>query len=319
MSYGTICYNGFIYRMENNVGIDAVKALVGDALCTSSHFIRGEYENLRYRIENKKLILNSAILYINGYDLNKVLENGSLKPEYEKTTGVFLKDGSVQISELYKLTFSNINLDISFSGELCAKQLFVDEQYEENGRENSEPSYFLFKNGILNVEKSHITSITKTKIEEYAWRDELNGKIQKNTDKSRRIYYLSPTGSIAQNDFLISAVINYLSCGFLKNELIDKLLSYKTIILRVDFMEEVDPLRGVFEKKSCDLVTSSVKRLDLPLFERLSPFIEFSRFSDYPVKLVLAVIENLDKAMELNDRESISKCKRIIKILEDKM
>lgn len=319
MSYGTISYNGFVYRIRNNIGENAVKTLVGDAVCYPVKLPYGEYENLRYKIENERLVLASAILCIDIKDFDKVIKNSSFKPQYEKITSVCEKDGDVQLCERYMLKFFDISIDVNFSGKVSANQLYVDEQDEESGSELLTPSLFSFKKGSLISKDSMISSSTKTKIEKYIWRDELAGKPQNKFDTSKRIYYISPTGSIAQNDYLISAVINYLSKGFLEEKIIVKLLSFKQIILRVDFMEETDCERGIFEKRSCDLITAAAKRFDLQLLERLSPYIEFSKFADYSVKLTSVIIENLEKAMDSSDKELILKCRKMVEILKKQM
>lgn len=264
MSYGTIEYNGFIYKIKDDISSQAVKMLIGDVCCRPYQMIRGEYEQVRYRIKNGVLTLVSAVLYIDKRDFQKVLDTSAVPPRCETVSSLGVFDGKIEKRELYKLIFDRLCLPVVYSGRVETRQVFVDEVYEESGMQHSAISSFIFSEGMLSEAESNIFFSSEKNIDKYTWREDILSA----EEAPEKLYYVSPKGSVAQNELLFSAIINYLLRGGLPDSIIDRIMSYREPLLQMEVMLLADPKKRIFERKSYDLVLLCRERNDLELLKK---------------------------------------------------
>ena len=102
-------------------------------------------------------------------------------------------------------------------------------------------------------------------------------KHQEKPPMSRKIFYVEPRGTLAQQDMLLALAVNYQFGNVREDDLVKILLSFETPLTRMDFMSETEPGSGAFQPVTCDLLEKIIRRQDVGLLRRIYQAIEPER------------------------------------------
>ena len=124
---------------------------------------------------------------------------------------------------------------------------------------------------------------TEENLEKYRISLRDNAQLQDASSRhaSRKLFFISPKGTLLQNDLLVELVVNYINQNVKESTLLELLLSHGTPVFRANCMSETAPRSGEFVPRSFDLIEQIVKRKDALLLKKLYQYIDLSEYEDY--------------------------------------
>lgn len=169
-------------------------------------------------------------------------------------------------------------------GDIYMQEYKIDWKSVENEEElNAELARFRERNGI---------GFAKPTYQDYRWSDEKLSRYKERLRRgeksiSRQIFYLADQGDIGQNTRIINAVVYLKQRHFIPQTELDRILTYKPPLLRLEIMEETEPGSAVFRKKIFDLVHIAIECGSKSVLERLLPHIDFAVYDRVRVMKII--------------------------------
>lgn len=287
--FPTIKYEGFLYRIFADVNDPAIRRIVGDLECISVLSPEEPGHCAAYSVEDGQLYITGLSLPIDPEDLGK-LAGTPHAYECEKKTGIRNTGSGYSVCEFLELTFRDLREPTSFTGSIPTKQIYIDEQERSLPPTHEKESTFCFRGGQLDVCASDITKDETTFISRFTWQDDRRPRPDP-SQKSCRLFYVNPRGTLAQNNYLIDMLIAYRKSGRLPPKALDAVLSYRTPILRTVCQAETAPGSGIFTRQTADLVDIAIQSQDAALLKQLSPWIDFSQYPESYADICRSLLE----------------------------
>lgn len=320
---GTLEYNGFVYRIFEDINDIAVQQVIGDVDCASILCGGGTARSVRYIIEEGKLYAAEINLLIRDRDRNELLLRSAQKPVCTKRQGYVSENERLVPQELCELTYEGLHEFVDYSGSLLTRQVYVDEREARyGGATHPEESVFVFASGRL-TDASRVHGDPEPLIAKYTWNDTLeraaaSGALAEEGRTSRALYFVDPTGSVAQNNGLISICVNYCATNRCEASWIEEIVSYREPVLRVEYKGETEPGSGRFSDGSCDLVTAVIERQDVGLLRRIYDHIQFAKYPDYPERMLAALFRRAEDADTAGEEEVLDACIAILRVFSER-
>lgn len=102
-----------------------------------------------------------------------------------------------------------------------------------------------------------------------------------------QLFYVPETGSIRQNNLLISCVVWLQKSHWLGQQHIEQILEYRPPLLRLSTMVERYPGSCDFVEKTFDLVETAMNCHAKDVLEQLLPYIDFSLYNQEAIYSIL--------------------------------
>ena len=228
-----------------------------------------------------------------------------------------IDDGKLYVKDKTELTAASMR-PFDYSGSITAKQVYDDEAGKDGGGMTvDEPCTFTFEKGRLK-NAGDIALCEDTYVSRFTWNEELEsasssgGMVDRNATQAR-IFYVNPSGTVLQNEILISAYMEYRITGVLSDRVQRMLVGFDKPLLRCEYMAENGIGSGRFTKRCADVISLAARRLDVDVFFKLFDYADLKKYPDYPDK-ILSELFNIgdDGEIEVQHAEAF---RQVIKFL----
>lgn len=213
----------------------------------------------RCTVEDGQLFLNSLTLFVLPANLGKVLCYGHFA-KYELKKRLIPGKCVYDCEECAFVSFENLHIPLCIDNFLSARQVYIDEM-DFSEAAHAEESTFVFSQGRLDVSRSNIMQSNEKLIGRFTWKEGMEIPLEDEiTDMDCcRIFFINPTGTLAQNHHVINAAAAYERCPGFEEPAVKAILRHKNPVLRTEYMRETRPRSGKSEY-CCDDVTEIVTK-----------------------------------------------------------
>lgn len=285
LEYGTIEYDGYMYKLFTDINTLAIKQICGEVECLQIDLFCRHGHIAKYHIEDGSLFLDELMICTDESNIPKLKKGIECERTIKKRRGAHYEAfGALQ--EYVCITYRNVDLLLHIDESLIAKQVYFDEHYNITKYNHNSESIFVFNNGVLDVEKSSVQKSIERRIDVYAWREEFSIKPDKDDAEIKlereRSYLFEPTGSIEQYSYVVSVIVNYLTHRRLERKLIAGLFDFPRPIFCIKVMRETKPnsYEYYLDTNTYDLIKSAVRFGDGNLLKRLFHYIDWNEYAD---------------------------------------
>lgn len=318
LSFSTIIYDGYTYRLLDEVPKLLLSPILGKVEMHQVPPMHSYCYRTSFQVKNSCLVMSELTCHLEENDALKLMKEYDQHCLLECRKGFTGLGEDTKIFEYCALTIKDLAEPIPFTGFLRARQIYVDEVEDGAYQTHSTESHFYFENGMLQVDNSEIHQDPTTFISKVTWSDALEETIQNLPHSEpddpltpRTMYYVNPTGNVRQNNTVIASVTWYLRSGWIDHKVLDAMLQDSHPVLRTEI--KVKSETNTYLGRVCDLVEEAAKGLETNALRKMAPYIEYGKYSDYPQKLLAAV---LFKAKNTDASPAVSLLEDLVEALE---
>ena len=287
---GLIDFKGYKYCIYDNIAEKICGNILKDIPLIANNLFCDNGINAKYYIKDSMIFLNELSLRILENDVSKIESGYPCNYEllYEDHLVV---DSIPKIIRVAVLKYNHLDIPISCHGKISAKQIYVDEVDLIYPHTHDRTSSFVFSRGNLIESESCIFTSDVPYISRVTWNKQNFTTYMKQIDDgqidktSRKLFYVTPTGTALQNETTISLVINYALNNISSSELLKQLFEFKIPKLKVICMAETEPSSGRFNEVIYDLIPYNI---NMKVKELMDIYIKY--YMEYR-KSILSMIE----------------------------